>query len=461
MSMQKIIWLYQGDFPVEIEAFARKTRDYVFEPMLLADGLDYLRSAGAADGVVVNLPVHGWTADMVQDSVRRFAPSVPVIVRDGEAAADDDILLRSLPVPRDEARATAARANLPEEAWRRLLVGESRAMQHVTRLVSLAGPRRCTVLITGESGTGKELAAKALHAASPRKGLSMVALNCSAIPENLIESELFGHVKGAFTGAAAARAGRFEQAHKSTLFLDEIADMPMDLQAKLLRVLQEREFQRLGSSETIEVDVRIIAASNVDLLESVKAGKFREDLYYRLNVVPIRMPPLRERMSDIPLLTSYFLENVCAREGLPSRTLGAGVLERLSAYTWPGNVRQLENAIEMAVVLSGERRTLHPGDFEAAFLSHGSMAIVPNQAHRDGLDKPLCVEETPWGEMGAGFDFEQAVREFERSLIEKAVKAANGNKSSAARILKLKRTTLLSRLKALEEGESEFAAASA
>jgi transcriptional regulator with GAF, ATPase, and Fis domain len=287
----------------------------------------------------------------------------------------------------------------------------------------------------------------------------MVAVNCSAIPENLLESELFGHVKGAFTGAITSRAGRFEQAHKSTLFLDEIADMPLDLQAKVLRVLQEREFQRLGSSETVRVDVRIIAASNVDLLDRVSAGRFREDLYYRLNVVPIRMPSLRERLSDIPLLARHFLDKVCANEGLTPRTLGPGVLERLCACSWPGNIRQLENAIEMAVVMSGDRRTLQLSDIEAAFPGRSGLAVVPNPAIREEFESSLPIDSLPSDAISEGLEFEEAVRHFERTLIERAVRTANGNKSRAARILGLKRTTLICKLKVLEGEALAFAAA--
>src|SRR5580693_1514333 len=185
--------------------------------------------------------------------------------------------------------------SVPEEKWRRLIIGSSQAIERTIEVIRLVGMRRATVLITGETGTGKEVVARALHLASPRAHLPMVIVNCNALPENLIEAELFGHVRGAFTGAVQHRVGRFEQAHRGTLFLDEIGDLPLDLQSKLLRVLQEREFQRVGSSETIRVDVRVLAATNVNLMERVRNGRFREDLYYRLNVVPLRVPPLRER----------------------------------------------------------------------------------------------------------------------------------------------------------------------
>jgi DNA-binding NtrC family response regulator len=479
MAIIRIIWLYSGHLSSEFTNLAGECEDHSLVAMSLADGLEYL-SAEGAEALVVNLPIEGWTAERVIDAIRRAAPAARVIIRDASATSGHLARLRSLGahlcagtdvdeteftnsvlgVLRDNAPA-GADPRKTEDAWRRSMVGESRSMQEVLRLLRLAGPRRCTVLIGGESGTGKELAAKALHGLSERRKLPMVAVNCSAIPENLIESELFGHVRGAFTGAMSSRAGRFEQAHRSTLFLDEIADLPLDLQAKLLRVLQERELQRLGSSETIRVDVRIIAASNVNLLDRVSEGKFREDLYYRLNVVPIRIPALRERLSDIPLLARHFLDKVCASEGLPSRTLGPGVLERLCACPWPGNIRQLENAIEMAVVMSGDRRTLSLSDFEAAFPGRPGLTVVPDLTVRAEFDSAPAIASLLPDDACEGTEFEEAVRQFERTLIERAVRTAEGNKSKAARILGLKRTTLICKLKALEDEGPVLAAASA
>ncbi len=319
--------------------------------------------------------------------------------------------------------------------WKRFLAGESSSMQRVSELIRLVGPRRCTVLIGGETGTGKELAARAIHLASPRANLPLVAVNCSAIPDNLLESELFGHVRGAFTGAQNFRIGRFEQAHRGTLFLDEIGDMGLDAQAKLLRVLQEREFQRLGSSDTTKVDVRVIAASNLDLIARVRDGLFREDLYYRLNVVPVRMPALRDRLCDIPLLADHFLAKICRNEGLRSKTFTHQAIAKLKSYCWPGNVRQLENAVETAVVMSGERTMLEDDDFPLPIQEAGSMETVAF----DELEVP-----------DHGLDFEAAVSRFERSILSQALRKTNGNKKLAADMLRLKRTTLSAKVRILE-----------
>jgi len=321
--------------------------------------------------------------------------------------------------------------------WRKRLVGASEALQRVADIIELIANRRSTVLILGETGTGKEVVARAIHDASHRAAMPMIPVNCAAIPDNLIEAELFGHVKGAFTGATAARVGRFEQAHRGTLFLDEIADVPLDLQAKLLRALQEREFQRVGSSETIRVDVRVIAATNVRLLERVRQGKFREDLYYRLNVVPIQIPPLRDRKEDIPGLVRHFIKRVCQQERLPTKTLSPDTLAELLRHPWPGNVRQLENTIEMAIVLSGDRTVLRSGDFN---LTHAPAAQEPVQMTPDQL-VPLPEE---------GLDFEAVINRIELNLLEQALRRANGNKKAAAEILRLKRTTLAAKLKSLE-----------
>lgn len=322
------------------------------------------------------------------------------------------------------------------EPWRTSLVGNGQEMAKIAGLIRLVGPRRATVLITGESGTGKEMAARALHLASTRATMPFVAINCNAIPRELLEAELFGHVKGAFTGASQDRVGRFEQAQAGTLFLDEIGDLPLDLQTKLLRVLQEREFERVGSSKTIKSDVRVIAATNADLPVRIREGRFREDLYYRLNVVPLEMPPLRDRPEDLGLLVRHFVGKICQLEGLPEKTIPRETIDHLGEYSWPGNVRQLENAVEMAIALSGERSLLLPSDFPLP---------LPSKLRPERTSLQLPVPAIP----EEGLDFERLVGNFELGLLEQALRRTGGNKKQAADMLRLKRTTMNAKLKSL------------
>lgn len=333
---------------------------------------------------------------------------------------------------------SVACSNLDTRPWRRTLVGNCPSIERLAEAISLIAERRSTVLITGETGTGKEVVARAIHEASGRKG-NLISLNCTALPETLLEAELFGHTKGAFTGAQQSRMGRFEAAQKGTIFLDEIGDMPLDLQAKLLRVLQEREIQRLGSSDSIPIDVRVIAATNADLLSKVEDGRFREDLYFRLNVVPIHLPPLRERFSDLPMLARHFVAKICALENLEEKHLSRAALLRLEQHHWPGNIRELENTIERAVALSGRREELIPADF---LLPH-TMKKTPASA---GELSHLTLPES-------GLDFELIVAGIERNMIDQALRRTNGNKSAAAELLGLKRTTLGAKMRTLRSFE--------
>jgi len=318
--------------------------------------------------------------------------------------------------------------------FRKFLVGSSGPMREVTEIIELVASRRSTVLITGETGTGKEVAARALHMASNRAASRMVAINCAALPDHLLEAELFGHTKGAFTGAINARVGLFEQAHRGTIFLDEIGEMPLSLQAKLLRVLQEREIQRIGSSEPLSIDVRVIAASNANLLEAVANRRFREDLYYRLNVVALRMPALRDRRSDIAELAEHFLDKIAEHEPAARKRLAPQAVDLFLKYSWPGNVRQLEHALESASALSGARMLLHPGDFD-----------LPAEMAPSDFG-PLSALDVPEG----GINFEELMTGIERRLLERALAKSGGNKARAASMLHMKRTTLLSKFKSLE-----------
>jgi len=310
------------------------------------------------------------------------------------------------------------------------LVGSSAPMQAIYNRIGIVANKTSTVLIEGETGTGKELIAKAIHYNSPRKDQPLVSVNCGAIPSNLLEDELFGHVKGAFTGAHQQRIGRFEQANHGTLFLDEVSSMPMDLQVKLLRVLQEREFQRVGSAATVKVDVRIVAATNGNLLAAVEKGEFRSDLYYRLNVIPINVPTLRERRDDIPLLTRHFIRKFCAEQKVPLKMISDEALQCLMNHDWPGNVRQLENTIEMAVTLSSDRELLDMDDFPIA----GQMLKTA---------VPVSEIEFPDG----GVNFNTIVSDLEKRLILQSLEVARGNKKKAATLLRLKRTTFVEKLR--------------
>jgi DNA-binding NtrC family response regulator len=316
-------------------------------------------------------------------------------------------------------------------------IGVSDATKEVLSLVRKVADTDSTVLITGESGTGKELIARALHYLSPRSDRLLVPINCSAIPADLLESELFGHVKGAFTGAHVTRAGKFETAHNGTIFLDEIAEMSPPLQAKLLRVLQEKSVTPVGGNRAIQVDARVIAATNRDLDEEVAEGRFRADLYFRLNVIPIRIPPLRDRRDDIPLLLDHFVGKYNRERGRALEGVRPESIEILRRYTWPGNVRELENLVERIVVLKGSG-WLEPSDIPEKI----------RRAERFLGDSIPVLGET-------GLDIKSATEDFENALIRQALHLTAGNKNRAATLLGLKRTTFVEMLKrkSLDAGE--------
>jgi transcriptional regulator with GAF, ATPase, and Fis domain len=302
-------------------------------------------------------------------------------------------------------------------------------MQKLFQLLETVSPSNSTILITGETGTGKEVVARAVHHNSPRRANRFVALNCSAIPEALLEAELFGHVRGAFTGAIGARQGRFEQAHKGTMFLDEVGTMSTALQMKLLRALQEREFERVGDNQTIKVDVRVIAATNSELARMVAEGSFREDLYYRLNVIPVHLPPLRDRRDDIPVLAQHFLEKFAPGAQIQ---ISQGAMRVLMAYQWPGNVRQLENAIERAVTLGSGRKEIDVADLPPEIQDAPRPMSTPFvEFPEDGLDLPAYLTS------------------IERDLIQRSLERTGGNRNKAAELLRIKRTTLVEKLKRL------------
>jgi two-component system nitrogen regulation response regulator NtrX len=345
-----------------------------------------------------------------------------------------------------EVRALRAR-----DRKRHLMVGESPPVQAIREQIAQVAPTGARILITGESGTGKELVARAVHDASDRSGGAFVKVNCAAIPEELIESELFGAVKGAYTGSTASRDGKFLQADGGTLFLDEIGDMSLKAQAKVLRALQEGEIERVGGNETLNVDVRVLAATNKDLPTEVKTGAFREDLYFRLNVVPVQVPPLRERREDIPLLAEHFLATYLDENGLPQRGFAPEVLQLLESLPWPGNIRELSNAVERLAILSAGA-LIGPEDLTRCGVGldlpagggTDSRAYATTEA---GLCEPAAV-------MSAG-GLVAARQEFEKRCITAALAEAGGNVSQAARLLIIDRTNLHKKIQAYGLGQAK------
>jgi DNA-binding NtrC family response regulator len=314
------------------------------------------------------------------------------------------------------------------------LIGESRPFRQVMEMIAAVAPTRATVLLEGESGTGKELFARALHEQSPRRDGPFISVNCAAMPEGLVESALFGHEKGAFTGATNRTPGAFERAHGGTLLLDEISEMRLDLQVKLLRVLQEQEFERLGGQQPVRVDVRLIATTNRDLLAEVDAGRFRGDLFYRLNVVPIRTPPLRDRREDIPLLVHHFARRAAEEIGVTVTGIAPETIDLLLRHAWPGNVRELKNAVERAVILS-RGGVLPPAAFQGVLEAAGRVPEAPGWRAAPG--RPDSPETA-----GEPFD----LQEIERRAIRRALLATNNNRTRAARLLGISERTLRNKL---------------
>ena len=398
-----------------------------------------------ADMVITDLRLPAMNGLQLLSLIRRQNAHAPVVVMTAfgtvESAVEamksgaTDFLLK--PFSLDHLTAVVQKAlemralrdenrELKEELGRRYqfddIKGRSPAMQEIFATIMRVAPTRSTVLLAGESGVGKDLIARAIHFHSPRRDRPFVKINCTAIPENLMESELFGYEKGAFTGAGASKPGKFEQADTGTVMLDEIGDVPPSIQVKLLRVLQEREFERLGSNKTLHIDVRVIAATNQDLRAALEQGTFREDLYYRLNVVPISIPPLRARREDIPFLAEHFVKTLAAENECAIETITEAAIKKLTEYHWPGNVRELQNVIERSLVLC-DSPTLDADDIKLG------AATKPRAQSGDHL--------LPDG---------MTLDEYEQSIIRDALQRADGNKSQAARLLGLTRNALRYRL---------------
>jgi len=416
-----------------------------FDVDLAPNAEDGLRLADRANLILTDLRLPGMDGLELLTRIRRQNAQTPVIVMTAFGTVENaveamkagavDFLLKPFSLDhlmtvvnkalevsalRDENR------QLREELGRRYefdnIVGRSRAMQEIFATITRVAPSRATVLLCGESGVGKDLIARAIHFHSPRRDRPFVKINCTAIPENLMESELFGYEKGAFTGAMNTKPGKFEQADTGTALLDEIGDVPGTIQVKLLRVLQEREFERLGSNKVRHIDVRVIAATNQDLRAALEQGTFREDLYYRLNVVPITIPPLRERKEDIPFMAQHFVAKLARETGTQVESISEDAIRKLMEFHWPGNVRELENVIERSVVLCAGR-VLDAADIRL------DMAPQRRQQFADNL--------LPEG---------MSLDEYEQSIIREALRRAGNNKSQAARLLGLSRNTLRYRL---------------
>ena len=432
-----------------------------------------LRLGGEADGTAVLEEARALYPDIIGIIVTGFGTVKDAVEAIKRGATDFiqkpfqfDELLHILDTGLEQRRLRAENAYLRRQLEERYrfegIVGKSKVMRELFELLETVAQTSSTILVTGETGSGKELVARAIHHNSPRRAQRFVAINCGAIPETLLEAELFGHVRGAFTGAVATRAGRFEEANRGTLFLDEVGTMTPALQMKLLRVIQGREVQRLGDTGIVKVDVRIIAATNNDLAKMVAEGAFREDLYYRLAVIPVHTPPLRDRKDDIPLLVQHFLRRFSegvARDreagaragagseagartgpgpvdGVPSLAISQEALRHLMSHSWPGNVRELENALERAVALTGGgRRQIEVKDLPPSIQGAGA-SIAP-------IDMPIPEE---------GFDLPGYIERVEREVIARALDKTGGNKGAAARLLNLKRTTLVEKLKRLSLG---------
>jgi two-component system, NtrC family, response regulator PilR len=447
--------LFVDDEPALRELMAERLAERGFEVAQAESGeraIDLLQEF-AFDIVITDLRMPGIDGTRVIEAALERYPTIVGIVITGYGTVKDavdaikrgaadfiakpfqfDELMHVLHKALEQRRLKSENAYLRSQLEERYkfggILGKSRPMRALFQMLDTVAGSNSTILITGETGTGKEVVARAIHHNSPRRAHRFVALNCSAIPETLLEAELFGHVRGAFTGAVGMRQGRLEQAHKGTLFLDEVGTMSTALQMKLLRALQEREFERVGDNQTIKVDVRVIAATNSDLASMVRDGTFREDLYYRLNVIPIKLPPLRDRREDIPPLVQHFLEKFA--EGQPIQ-VSQSAMRRLMAYTWPGNVRQLENAVERAVALGAGRHQIDVTDLPPEIQS------TPEPVTSPALDFP-----------DDGLDLPEYLASIERDLIRRSLERTGGNRNKAAELLRIKRTTLVEKLKRLE-----------
>jgi DNA-binding NtrC family response regulator len=405
-----------------------------------ADGMDVLAAALDRYPGILSVVVTGFGGvDEAVSAIKRGA--LDFLIKPFQLGRLARVLSAGLDQQRLRAENAELRAQLHDRYRFDSIVGQSAPMRQVFSTLELVAPMNSTVLIQGETGTGKELIARTIHHNSPRADQRFVAFNAAAIPDTLAEAELFGHTKGAFTGAVISRVGRFEMAHRGTLFIDEVGLMPLALQSKLLRTLQEREIERIGESRPIKFDARIIAASNNDLRKMVKEGTFREDLFYRLNVIPVTLPPLRDRREDVPLLARHFVQKSCRNNNLPAKTLSQDAVRLLMNFSWPGNIRQLENAVEHAVAMSGAETIIGASTLPEELLAPGTSTLVPTVSIPD-----------------EGINFTSVVSQLERELILRVLEKTRGNKRQAARLLNLSRTTFIDKLQRLNLSDDAAAA---
>jgi DNA-binding NtrC family response regulator len=474
---KKHLLLVEDETPLR-EALAERLAEHGFEVQQAESGEKAIEQLAefAFDIVITDLRLPGLDGTRVVEAALLRYPDIVCIIVTGYGTVKDaveaikrgatdfvtkpfqfDELLHALNSALEKRGLKAENAYLRSQLQERYkfegLIGRSPAMRALFQLLETVSASASTILVTGETGTGKEVVARAIHHNSPRRAQRFVALNCGAIPETLLEAELFGHVRGAFTGAIGTRQGRLEQAHKGTLFMDEVGTMSPGMQMKLLRVLQEREFERIGDTHTTKVDVRVVAATNSDLQKMVAEGAFREDLFYRLNIIPIHLPPLRERKEDIPLLVQHFLKKFAVGDSsripnpesrIPEAkplSISQQAMRCLMAYPWPGNVRQLENAIERAVALSGGRTQIETSDLTPDIQQASHAAAAPDVNLPEG-----------------GIDFDRYINRIEHDLIRRALEKTRGNKGQASKLLNLKRTTLVEKLKRLEPSTTDVLA---
>ncbi len=453
MKQASVLVVEDNDLERQITADTLREEGFVVEEAAVGKRAMELLALGQFDVVLTDLLMPGMSGDELLAKVRAAYPATQVVMLTAHGTIDSAVKAMKtgafyyLTKPTDRetlVMAVAKAAELANEKQENLLlrtrlagklgiegiIGQDPAFQEVMRIVHKVAPSNSTVLILGESGTGKEIVARAIHKLSPRAARPFIAINCSAIPDNLIENELFGHERGAFTGATERKTGLIETADKTTLFLDEIADLGIGLQAKILRVLQEKELRRVGGNESIRVDMRLVAATNRNLAEAVAEGKFREDLYYRINVVTITLPPLRDRRSDIPVLANHALDKFSHLASGRVKEISREAMEVLLDYPWPGNVRQLESAIERAILLcEGDR--IVPRDLPQEVLSRKSMTRAPERLRAEKFEIPA-----------EGIDFEK----FERDLIMQAMEKADWVIAKAAKLLGMSYRTLQYRL---------------